>query len=59
MCLGMSFALYEVKVVLSTLFATIRLARPPGSRSIPVRRGLALAPDDETQLTMVGRRGGS
>jgi cytochrome P450 len=56
MCLGMSFALYEMKVVLSTLFATVRLARPPGSRSAPVRRGLALAPDDEAQLTVLGRQ---
>ena len=31
MCLGMAFALYEMKVVLSTLFATVRLCvpRPP------------------------------
>lgn len=57
MCLGLAFALYEMKVVLSTLFATVRLARPPGSRSVPVRRGLALAPDDDAQLTVVDRRG--
>ncbi len=56
MCLGMAFALYEMKVVLSTLFATVRLARPPGSRSTPVRRGLALAPDDGAQMTVVERR---
>jgi unspecific monooxygenase len=46
MCLGMSFALYEMKVVLSTLFATARLRRPAGCRSNPMRRGIALAPDD-------------
>ncbi len=56
MCLGMAFALYEMKVVLSTLFATIRLARPPGSRSTPVRRGIALAPDDGARMTVVERR---
>ena len=56
MCLGMSFALYEMKVVLSTLFAVLRLARPPGSRSAPVRRGLALAPDDEAQMIVTERR---
>jgi cytochrome P450 len=27
-CVGMSFTLYEMKVVLSTLFATARLQRP-------------------------------
>jgi cytochrome P450 len=56
MCLGMAFALYEMKVVLSTLFATVRLARPPGSRSLAVRRGIALTPDDEAQMTVVERR---
>jgi cytochrome P450 len=55
-CLGMAFALYEMKVVLSTLFATLRLARPPGSRSAPIRRGLALAPDDEARMTVVEKR---
>jgi cytochrome P450 len=45
-CLGMAFALYEMKAVLATLFARLRLSRPPGSRSAPVRRGLSLAPHD-------------
>jgi cytochrome P450 len=57
MCLGMAFALYEMKVVLSTLFASVRLTRPPGSRSVPVRRGLALAPDDGAEMTVLERRG--
>jgi cytochrome P450 len=55
MCLGMAFASYEMKVVLSTLFATFRLARPPGSRSWPVRRGLALAPHDGALVTVRNR----
>ena len=53
MCLGMAFALYEMKVVLSALFAHVLLARPPGSRSIPVRRGLALAPHDGALMTVM------
>ena len=53
MCVGMAFALYEMKVVLSTLFATVRLTRPPGSRSVAVRRGIALAPDDGAVMTVV------
>jgi cytochrome P450 len=52
MCLGMTFALYEMKVVLSTLFATVRLARPAGRQSVPVRRGLALAPHDGAQMVV-------
>jgi cytochrome P450 len=54
-CLGMAFALYEMKVVLGTLFTQVRLARPPGSRSAPVRRGIALAPDDGARVVVTGR----
>ena len=53
MCLGMAFALYEMKVVLSTLLATVRLARPTGSRSTPVRRGIALAPSDGARMIVM------
>jgi cytochrome P450 len=56
MCLGMAFALYEMKVVLGTLFTLARLTRPPGSRSAPVRRGLALAPDDGARMTVAESR---
>jgi cytochrome P450 len=56
MCLGMPLALYEMKVVLSTLFAMVRLARPPQSHSYPVRRGITLAPHDDAQMTVVSRR---
>jgi cytochrome P450 len=52
-CLGMAFAIYEMKVVLSTLLATRRLARPPGSRSVAVRQGLALAPHDYVPMTIL------
>lgn len=55
MCLGLAFAMYEMKVVLSTLFSTVRLARPPGSRSAPVRRGIALAPDDGALMAVTER----
>jgi cytochrome P450 len=51
-CLGMAFALYEMKVVLSTLFTQVALVRPPGSRSRPVRRGVSLAPDDGVQMVV-------
>jgi cytochrome P450 len=55
-CLGMAFALYEMKAVLGTLFTQARLARPPGSRSAPVRRGVTLAPDDGARMVVTGRR---
>jgi cytochrome P450 len=59
MCLGMAFALYEMKVVLSTLFSQVRLIRPPGSRSVPVRRGIPLAPDDGARVVVTERLAGT
>jgi cytochrome P450 family 110 len=55
MCLGMAFALYEMKVVLSTLLARVRLERPPGSRSEPIRRGISLAPRDGARMVVAAR----
>jgi cytochrome P450 len=54
-CLGMAFALYEMKVVLATLFSQVNLIRLPGMRSAPIRRGLSLAPDDGTTLVLKER----
>jgi cytochrome P450 len=50
MCLGMAFALYEMKVVLATLLSQVNLVRPPGVGSVPIRRGLSLAPKDGVAL---------
>jgi len=53
-CLGMPFALYEMKVVLATLFSQVRLARPAGARSRARRYGIVLGPDDGAQLIIRG-----
>lgn len=53
-CLGMAFALYELKVVLATLFAASRLTRA-GPPAAYIRRGLTLAPRDGAQVTLVER----
>jgi cytochrome P450 len=54
-CLGMAFAMYEMKAVLGTLFTQVSLVRPAGARSTPVRRGVALAPDDGVRMIVKGR----
>ena len=54
-CLGMPFALYEMKVLLATLFSQVRLARPRGAQSRARRYGLVLGPDDEAQVVVAGR----
>jgi cytochrome P450 len=51
----MAFALYEMKVVLSTLFSRVRTTRPPGSFSHAIRRGISLAPDDGAKILITGR----
>jgi cytochrome P450 len=54
-CLGMAFALYEMKVVLATVLSTCRLSRPrPAGRY--VRRGLTLAPSDGAAVVLEERR---
>ncbi|MGO9919730.1 MAG: cytochrome P450 [Isosphaeraceae bacterium] len=53
-CLGMPFALYEMKVLLATLFSQVRLARPGGARSRAGRYGIVLGPDDGARVIVRG-----
>jgi cytochrome P450 len=55
-CLGMAFALYELKVVLATVLAHARLRR---TRREPARvslRGFSLVPEGGAQVVMEARR---
>jgi unspecific monooxygenase len=49
-CLGMPFALYEMKVMLATLLSQVRFTRPEGARSRARRYGLVLGPDDGARV---------
>jgi cytochrome P450 len=53
-CLGMPFALYEMTVVLATLFSQVRLDRPIGARSRSRRYGIVLGPDDGARVIVRG-----
>jgi cytochrome P450 len=53
-CLGMPFALYEMKVLLATLFSQVRLARPAVARSRARRYGIVLGPDDGARVIVRG-----
>jgi cytochrome P450 len=55
-CLGQAFALYEMKVVLATIFSTLRLERPVGAASRPVRRGVSIGPSDGALVRVTERR---
>jgi cytochrome P450 len=45
-CLGMPFALYEMKVLLATLLSQVRPTRPAGPPPRARRYGIVLGPDD-------------
>ena len=45
-CLGMPFALYEMKVLIATLLSQVRPTRPTGACSRARRYGIVLGPDD-------------
>jgi cytochrome P450 len=45
-CVGMPFALYEMKVLLATLLSQVRPSRPAGAWSRARRYGIVLGPDD-------------
>ncbi|MCA9188981.1 MAG: cytochrome P450 [Planctomycetales bacterium] len=50
LCLGMPFALFEMKVVLATMLANCRFQCEANWRSRVSRRGVVLAPDDGVQI---------
>ena len=54
-CLGMSFALHEMKIVLATLFARASFHRAPGRRTRVVRRGVTLAPSRGLRVIVTAR----
>ena len=55
-CLGMPFALYEMKVLLATLLSQVRLSRPAGARSHSRRYGIVLGPDDGGRVIVQSRQ---
>jgi cytochrome P450 len=53
-CLGMAFALYEMKVVLAHVFARTDLAIAPDYVARPIRRAITLAPSGGVPIVMHG-----
>jgi cytochrome P450 len=54
-CLGMAFALHEMKVVIATVLANVNLERAPGAQSRPLRQGITLAPHDGAVMSVASR----
>jgi cytochrome P450 len=51
-CLGMPFAMYEMRVLIATLLGQVRIARPVGARSRARRYGIVLGPDDGGRIVV-------
>jgi cytochrome P450 len=48
--MGMPFALYEMKVLVATLFGLVRVTRPAGAQSRAGRYGIVLGPNDGARV---------
>ncbi|MBW4697007.1 MAG: cytochrome P450 [Aphanocapsa lilacina HA4352-LM1] len=57
-CIGMAFALYEMKLVLATVLARVELRLADLRSRLPVRRGLTLAPPEDLYLIPTAVRSG-
>jgi cytochrome P450 len=54
-CIGMAFALYEMRIVLATMLARFRVAPAPGVHIRPRRRGVSMAPSDGMPIVVTRR----
>jgi unspecific monooxygenase len=55
-CIGMAFAMFEMKLVLATVLSRFELAIAPNQTVKPIRRGVTLAPSDGKWLIATGER---
>jgi unspecific monooxygenase len=53
-CLGMPFALYEMKAMLAVMLGEVSFSRPEGARSRARRYGLIMGPDDGARVIVRG-----
>ncbi len=56
-CIGMAFALYEMRAVVAATLARVEMRAPTGSAVRLVRRGLTFAPSRGMPVVADGRRG--
>ena len=53
-CLGAAFAMYEMKIVLGTIFARARFAPAPAPTARPALRNITMAPRGQIELEYLG-----
>ena len=56
-CVGMQLAIYEMKVILATIFDRYELALAKGQTVVPVRRMVAVAPSGGPRMVVTSARG--
>jgi unspecific monooxygenase len=56
-CIGMAFAMYEMKIVLGTMLRHVRMRTTDRPAIRPVRRGVTIAPDGGTPITLDAKHG--
>jgi len=54
-CLGIAFALYEMKVVMATILAKTDITLAPGSSDRMARRGITFSPSDGSRVVVNAR----
>lgn len=54
-CIGMAFALYEMRIVLATVLARFRVLPAPGVRIRPERRNVSMAPSHDMPVVLERR----
>jgi cytochrome P450 len=57
-CIGLSFATYEMKIVLATILRALDVQPAPGYQPELVRRGITFAPSEGTPIIVRDRRPG-
>jgi cytochrome P450 family 110 len=55
-CIGMAFALFEMKIVLGTVLSRYQLSLQSDRPVKPTRRGLTLAPSNGVSMKVLGKR---
>ena len=55
-CIGMAFALYEMKMVVATVLSRVVLRLAPGAAVSVTRRAITLTPTDGLRVVVVDKR---
>ncbi|BAZ28506.1 cytochrome P450 [Cylindrospermum sp. NIES-4074] len=55
-CIGMAFALFEMKLVLANVLSSWQLERADSNQVLPIRKGLIFGLSDGVQMRVTGKR---